>query len=310
VPASIDATGLSDASAALNSFVGSVPNGSTIVFKAGATYRMDTALKFANRTGLTFEGNGSTLRSNGGTTETGALIWLSVGNRDIKIRNFSLVGTSTNPGSYVAGKEGAHGIIAGGLNIEVSNVSVSAVWGDCFYIGGNATNGVKFHDSTCHSNGRNGVNITAGSGVLIERITFVKVGYCTLDIEPTGSGAIANNITFRNNTAHWTSGAYGGAFFAVDGGHTGSDINNVTVSGNTVNGKSLRTVFSNGGTTRNSSIVFTNNSSNASTSGPVLFFAYIDGLTVTGNQQPLSAGALTSISNSTGVTDVAPLIAP
>jgi hypothetical protein len=306
VPASIDATGVTDASAALNSFVASVPNGSTIVFKAGGTYRMDTALKFANRTGLTFEGNGATLRSNGNSTETGALFWLSVGNRDISIRNFSLVGTSTSPGSYVAGKEGAHGIIAGGLNIDVANVSVSAVWGDCFYVGGNSTNGVRFHDSTCHSNGRNGVTITAGSGVIIERITFVKVGYCTFDIEPTGSGAIANNITFRNNTAHWTSGPYGGAFFAVDGGHTGSAINNITVTGNTVTGKSLRTVFSNGGTTRNSSVVFTNNSSTTSTSGPVLIFAYIDGLTVTGNQQPLSTGALTSIKDSTGVTDAKP----
>ena len=301
VPASIDATGASDASVALNRFVARVPKGSTIVFKAGGRYRMDTALKFANRTGLTFEGNGATLRSNGPSNETGSLFWLSVGNRDIVIRNFGLVGTSTSPGSYVAGKEGQHGIIAGGLNIEVSNVTVSAVWGDCFYVGGNTTNGVRFHDSTCASNGRNGVTITAGSGVTIERNTFVKVGYCTFDIEPTGSGAIASNIIFRNNTAHWTSGPYGGAFFAVDGGFTGSTINNITVSGNTVTGKSLRTVFNNGGTTRNSGVVFTNNSSTVAASGPVLIFAYIDGLTVTGNQQPLTSGSLASITNSTGV---------
>ncbi|HEY5433956.1 MAG TPA: hypothetical protein VIK13_01870, partial [Candidatus Limnocylindrales bacterium] len=53
VPATIDATGSTDASAALISFVGTVPDGSTIVFKAGGVYRMDSALKFAHRHNLT-----------------------------------------------------------------------------------------------------------------------------------------------------------------------------------------------------------------------------------------------------------------
>lgn len=58
VPSSIDATGSSDASAALMSFLNTVPDGSTIVFKAGGVYRMDSALKFSGRHNLVFEGPG------------------------------------------------------------------------------------------------------------------------------------------------------------------------------------------------------------------------------------------------------------
>ncbi len=76
VPATIDATGSSDASSALIAFVNTVPDGSTIVFKAGGVYRMDAALKFAHRHNLTFEGNGATLRANGGLTEASSLFWL------------------------------------------------------------------------------------------------------------------------------------------------------------------------------------------------------------------------------------------
>ncbi len=41
VPTSIDATGSSDVSAALNAFIKSVPDGSIIAFRAGTTYRLD-----------------------------------------------------------------------------------------------------------------------------------------------------------------------------------------------------------------------------------------------------------------------------
>ena len=53
---------------------------------------------------------------------------------------------------------------------------------------------------------------------------------------------------------------------------------------------------------RRQNIVFTNNTSTVAGGGPVLRFAHIDGLTVTGNVQPLSSGVLASITDSTGVT--------
>ena len=76
-------------------------------------------------------------------------------------------------------------------------------------------------------------------------------------------------------------------------------VNGVTVSGNTVSGKSLTTIID---LARRQNVVFTNNSSLVSAGGPVLHFAHIDGLTVTGNVQPMTSGVLASITDSTGVT--------
>jgi hypothetical protein len=297
VPASIDATGVNDASVALKSFVDSVPDGSTILFKAGGVYRMDAALKFAHRSNLTFEGNGATLRSNGGTTEASSLFWLGSyqgGNSGITIRNFTLVGNSTTPGVYQSGREGAHGIlIGGGTAIEIANVTIQGVWGDCLYVGG-WSDGVNFHDSTCASNGRNGVTVTSARNLTVQRVRLHKSGYCTFDIEPNASSEGASNIRFLNNTA----GTWSNSFLSADGA-AGSVVERVIVSGNTVTGGSLRTIID---LARRQNVIFVNNTSTVRVPGPVLRFAHIDGLTVTGNVQPLSSGVLASITDSTGVT--------
>jgi hypothetical protein len=90
-------------------------------------------------------------------------------------------------------------------------------------------------------------------------------------------------------------------FVAVEGSHTGASINGVTISGNTVSGGSLSAVIDNGGTARMLNIAFTGNTAQSRGYGPVLVFAHIDGLTVTGNTQPLASGSLLSITGCTGV---------
>ena len=103
VPATIDATGTTDASSALYTWVRGVPDGSTIVFKSGGTYRMDQGLIVNGRRNLTFEGNGATLKSNGGTTEASSLLRV-FGATGIVIRNITLVGNSPTPGIYRPGR--------------------------------------------------------------------------------------------------------------------------------------------------------------------------------------------------------------
>jgi Right handed beta helix region len=301
VPSSIDATGASDVSTALINFIGTVPDGSTIVFKAGGTYRVDKAIKFANRANLTLNGNGATLRGHGGTTEASSIFWLDQSggvDRGITIENFSMVGNDPSPGVYSPGSEGAHGVlVVGGTNIEVVNVTISAIWGDCLFVGSWPTTvatGVTFRDSTCASAGRQGVTITSGSNVTVERVSFPKSGYCTFDIEPNFSYEVASNIKFLDNTV----GTWSNSFLSADGA-AGSSVSGVTVSGNTVTGGTLLTIID---LARRSNIVFTNNTSTVKGYGPILNFAHIDGLTVTGNVQPLSGGSLTSITDSTSVT--------
>ena len=256
------------------------------MFKAGGVYRMDSALRFSHRHNLTFEGNGATLKANGGTSEASSLVWIG-GGSGIIVRDFKLVGNSPTPGVYEGGREGAHGILVDGAsNVQVSNVTVSGVWGDCFYVGSWADT-VWIHDSTCQSSGRNGVTITAGRNVTVERVAFPKSGYCTFDAEPNVSTEGATNVIFRSNTA----GTFGLDFAAVEGSHTGAAINGITISGNTITGGTLYTVIDNGGTSRMRNIVFTDNKSTVAGHGPVLIFAHIDGLTVTGNVQPLIGAA-------------------
>ena len=69
----------------------------------------------------------------------------------------------------------------------------------------------------------------------------------------------------------------------------GSAVSDVTVSGKTITGDPLDTDVA---ATRRRNLVFTNNTSAVPAAGPVLRFAQIDGLTITGNVQPLTSSVL------------------
>jgi hypothetical protein len=73
----------------------------------------------------------------------------------------------------------------------------------------------------------------------------------------------------------------------------------VVVSGNTISGDPLYTYVN---WTARTNITFTNNRSSVAAAGPVLRFRYVDGLTVSGNSQPLSSGSMWSILDSTRVS--------
>ncbi|MGO9208258.1 MAG: right-handed parallel beta-helix repeat-containing protein [Candidatus Limnocylindrales bacterium] len=296
VPTSIDATGASDASAALQSWLGSVPDGSTIIFRAGGTYRMDKGLQiFPGRQNLTLDGNGATLRSNGDATSASSLFIVS--GTDITIRDFDLVGNSPTPGTYLSGHESANGVLTyGATNVEIANVTISGVYGDGLMVDGWSDN-VRFHDSHVVSAGRNGVSILAGKNVTVERVVFDESGWATFDIEPSEASGGASNVQFLANTVGTWNGRWG-FFFGADGA-AGSVISGVTVSGNTITGSPLTTYVD---LARRQNVVFTNNTSSVVAPGPVLNFAHVDGLTVTGNFQPLSSGVLATITDSTGVT--------
>jgi hypothetical protein len=300
VPVSIDATGRTDVSSALINFIASVPDGSVINFPAGGVYGITKALTlgFTGRHNLVFNGNGATIRylSDTGTSENDSVLYDQGNGSNLTFENFTLVGSSRSPGVYVEGSEGQHGVLVQSSDVEVANVTISATWGDGLFVEG-STN-VWFHNNHVISAGRNGLTIVSGTNITAEHNAFDRVGYVTLDIEPNVSTEGATAIAFQANTA----GTFGQDFAAVEGSHTGAPINGITITGNTITGGTLLTVIDNGGTTRMRNIVFTNNTSTVAGPGPLLQFAHIDGLTVTGNVQPLTSGSLASITDSTGVT--------
>jgi hypothetical protein len=307
VPASINATGTMDVSTALTSFVLSVPDGSIISFPSTAVYRIDRAIFLEDRHNLILDGNGCTLKYTSVTgTSSSYSFWYDWHNgargSDIWIRNFVLIGSSPYPGIYTPGTsptggEGQHGVIVASNRFEVSGCTISAVWGDGFYVTGSPSD-VWIHDNHVVSAGRHGLSVMSGSNVLAEHNTFDKVGYHTFDVEPNKAWESSANITFRSNTA----GTYGEYFFnAVSS--PGATIDEVVVDGNTVTGGRLSAYVDSVGTVRITRITFTNNAGMAvGERGPVLFFKHVDGLTVTGNIQRLSSGFLTRIIDCTGVT--------
>lgn len=61
VPDNIDATGATNVTSALNTWISARPNGSRLIFPRGKTYRVDGTLYLSGRSGFTFDGTGCTI---------------------------------------------------------------------------------------------------------------------------------------------------------------------------------------------------------------------------------------------------------
>jgi len=319
VPASIDSTGTTNVTAALATFLSTVPDGSTVLFEAGGTYQAH--IQLVSRNGLVLEGNGATIKNYGWTYDALNLKMCD----DIVVHNLILVGDNADAGTpnayHSGGQEYSAGIwISGSSNVEISDVRISRTWGDSIYIGSwpnyaDWSDTISIHDSVLELNGRNAVVVDAGRNVTVERNTINASAMHVLDIEPFSSTAEgATNVMLRNNTigSYGLTNIYVSFFFAANG-IDGSTVRDITVSGNTVAGNDagydgkplgLHTLVV---TARRTNITVTNNTCTRPADGTrypgaVMFFRHVDGLTVTGNVQPLANGVLIRQYDSTGVT--------
>jgi len=226
----------------------------------------------------------------------------------ITIRNFTLVGASPTPGVHIVDKQWAYGILVGGSTaVEIANVNIRDTYGDCVTLDIWA-DGVWFHDSTCTAPSRAGFAILAARNVTVERVAFDRA--MPLNIEPYQSSGGADHVRFVNNTATKygvSDPATGLPYFFAANGALGSTVNDVTVSGNHVTAAELL-VDVTLPSARRTNIVVTNNRSDIVAvrgpyGAPIMRFAHVDGLTVTGNIQPIAAGMpMFSSTDCTGVT--------
>jgi hypothetical protein len=285
---------MTDTSTALKNFILSVPDGSLINFPSAAVYRIDRAIFLEGRHNIILDGNGCTLKytSVTGTSQSYSFWYDEGAGSDIWIRNFVLIGSSTNPGVYTPGTSPTGGEYQHGVVV----CTISAVWGDGFIVFNGASD-VWFHDNQIISAGRNGLSVISGTNVVAERNTFDKTGGSTLDVEPFLASQPSTNIIFRNNTIGTCNATY--TFNIVN--YAEATIDRVVVDGNTITGGSLSTYIDSVGAVRMTHITFTNNVGKTTAAGPVLYYKHVDGLTVTGNVQPLSSGVLMWIVDSTGL---------
>ncbi len=304
VPAGIDASGGADVTSALNAFIASVPNGSTIAFKANGHYRSEGILSVVGRSNLTFDGNGATIYATSNTSAN-RRNWNVRGSNGITFEQMTVQGANPKPGTYDPNHEFEHAFwIDGSSNIEINRVTMTRNRGDCVYLSDASgslawSNNIWIHDSTCIGNGRMGIAIVAARHVIVERCSFSNIAYQVIDLEPNKQSPAQGSsyVTIRNNTVH---GALKDYLVGADGW---GPIDHLTISGNRVIGGTLRITVRpmSGSGYRRTAIVITNNTGTASASGPVMYFGANDGLTVTGNSQPMSSGSMTSVTNSTGV---------
>ena len=310
VSGAIDDTGATDVTALLQADLDACPDGRIWLFPAGKTYKISSRINIAGRSNLIIDGNGSTLNhvqnANAGGlggSYYGSFFYNSYTEETanhITIRNFIALAANPQPGVLQVGEHAAFLHVMGGSYHELDNITATGLFGDLFTTNDNP-NYAWIHNCHVVNCGRNNASFMSGNNILIEENQFDACGYCGIDLEPTsGTPTTHGNtyITIRNNTF----GTWHAEFLAVNSGNRDTPTTDLTISGNTVTGSSLLTLSTYAIVNRVQRFTFTNNTSLKAAAGPVLRFAHIDTLTVTGNVQPLTSGSLYSISDCTGVT--------
>lgn len=239
-----------DATQAIIEQVAAAANGSTLRFEAGARYRIDGTLRFENRRGLTFDGNGAVFYTNvdGDATRQH---WRFEGGSDITVHSMVVRGPAKDAGvdgSWDSAFEHQAGIHVRDVEgFTLYDVRVRRVHGDGLFLGAAQprpsystwTRDVRVRDYSFNHIGRQGIAIIAARDVLIENGYIGDTHLNVLDLEPNKKGDGYHHITFRNNTI----GPAGTKFLTV-GGHEGaSRMHDVYVHDNTLVGTPMRTAI-------------------------------------------------------------------
>jgi hypothetical protein len=325
----VDGTNTTDEYANINAAIAAVGSGSSSSYhrfllnpSGGTTVKMSGALQIANKSYWILDLGGATLKTVSGaafTQLTGGIVvghgyggfW--DGNADhFVITNGTLWQNNPSPGVYSVTRESQANIeIAGGGTStpchhgSIYNMVLRGAGGDNIKLGGDGdiTYNVDGFLNNCIDAGRVGYTVIYGhdhTWGTFGRNTHGACGYNCWDIEPNVASNPSSAIYIDNNT--WTT--WSNAFGGVNGSSKNCAFDDIRIRNNSITGGSLLTVLNNAAS-RPTNIVYTGNvSTGSSVAGPVLLFAHIDGLVYqsTPNTQPLSSGAIASVSDCTSVS--------
>jgi len=281
-----------DATASLQSRINATPDGGTLTLEAGAKFRVDGTLRISNRRNFTLNGNGASIYAITSADRNRRHVSILNGS-NIRVIGLTVLGANPNAGTgdfaYRPDREAQHAFeVLGSKTVELANLKAYDVYGDFVYIGLGATaaSNVSVHDNTFARNGRQGVTVTAGLNVLIERNNISEVRRTTFDLEPNSPAWVVDGVTIRSNSI----GTGRLNFLSAVGN---GPVNRVTVASNVLRGKSLNALVRAPEGTRRTGWSFTGNSSDLVFGTPsmaALHFFGTDDISVTGNYQPLQAG--------------------
>lgn len=320
----VDGTNTTDEAANISNAVAAAASGSSTVWRrfllqpsGGSTVRISQAVQIATKSYFVLDLNACTLKTDSGAAFTQLTAGIVLGHAfggfwDGGITNFivtngTLWQNNPSPGVYAVAREGQANLeIAGGTTStpchdgKVYGMTLRGAGGDNIKLGG--TGDIVYNidgwNNTCLDAGRMGYTVIYGHDLTWGTLganTHGACGYACIDIEPNVTANPCSAIDVAGNT--WTTWVQ--EFAALNGSSTTSNFDNIKIRNNTISGASLSTRFDNTAV-RSTNIYFTGNTSTAgAVAGPVLLFADIDTLRVTGNTQSLSSGALVSTTSCT-----------
>ena len=324
VPATIDATGATGVSAALNAWIKSQPDGSTLIFPSGATYRLDgdAGINLTGRKRLTLVGTGCTLLARTtGVCNFSSSFFLQA-SEDIIVRGFAVDGGNAATGTLNAKAQVNEKLNAAVIRGDCKRVEFDHVrWDNTRGFGplissdgGTAwPEDISIHDCFIRG-GEMGVGIVSGRRVKIERNTIADSLYIAIDLEPdssqVGGGGFVDVLLSANTIDGYGWGQTLTSWFVAanpqDAVVGTAVMDGLTITGNTVvrgavgpangsatglGGLGIRADKAN----VKRDLVISNNTTavpdtRASTRA-TMNLAAVEDLTVTGNRQPAPSGA-------------------
>jgi hypothetical protein len=302
VPASIAADCSVDVTADLATWITSRPDG--VILRFGGCYRIDGTLELRGRSGLTFDGNGSTFRSvksmvSGNAADGQRAMFRFIDSTGFVLRDMTITGAYTNGGTLDESLQWAHGVDLRGTSAELANVDISDVAGDCvhFNLSASRSSG-SFHDSTCTDTGRSGVAVVAGDNVLVQGNTLGNIGFTVFNVEPNVGGLNGtSNVRINANTVNGRYRLYVYAVIA-NAPNVGQDFTNNRVVGS---GLRIGIIPVSGTIVRPQDVSIIGNTADTATHSPAVEVRHVDGLNVTGNTIPMSGGAMALVDDSCSI---------
>jgi hypothetical protein len=301
VPAGIPGNCSRDVTAALTSWIASVPNGSVLVFRSGACYLVEGTLEVTQRRGLRINGNGAAFRSGQPSTDRRA-VWRVVDSTRVALQAMTISGSYGRGGRFDPAVQHAHAIDVRGSSVEIRGVTMTDVGGDCVYFGRGvarvrARSSGTVHDSVCLRTGRNAVAVVAGDDILVRRLRTDAIGYNVFDVEPNrGVGYGSDNVRFDRNTI----GSYAlNAYSVVESGPT----SNQRFTNNRVLGHGLKAAVADPTSAgfRSRQVRITGNHSDTPQAPAAINVDNVDGLVVRDNTVPMRGGPMAAVRGSCDV---------
>jgi hypothetical protein len=300
VPSSVPAGCGTDATAQLQSWIDSAPDGATLQFERKGCYRVEQTLEFHSRW-LMFDGNGATFKSFN-PPEAERAMWRAW-DSTVTWRSMTLVGSYAHGGVHNGEIQYAHGIDLRGTDATIRKVAMSDLGGDCVYFGPGAdgSSGLVRH-SSCRRTGRNAVSVTRGNDIRVTGMRTKRIGHIVFDVEPhVDSGFGASRVTFDSNVIVKPYWLYA---YTIIGN---APIVDQAFTNNRIVGDRLRiAVFDQHGSVANfvrpQNVTIAGNRSDTPGPPPLMDIHGVDGLTIRNNRVPLVSGALAHIYHSCGVS--------